>query len=363
MGLLSTALLESKLHALYQEIIAIREDDAYLKSIGAFGSDMSIELWDWSQGVGLYGIWRLYQSTGEQRYLDYLLGWYERHCAEAAVKNVNHVAPMLTLVSIYEAQRDPRWLPLIEEYGDWLEHGLLRTSMGGFAHTTATRNNEEQLWVDTLFMSGLFHAKAGRLLGRQNWCDEILYQFMLHAQFLIDPVTGLWRHGWHFAQKHHFAGALWGRGNGWAAATAVELLEMLPQPSPARRLLEQNYLRHCQALLAVQAANGMWHTLLIDPTSYQESSATAAIAYAFLKGVRLGLLDSGYERAGGAALAALTERINDRGELAEVSSGTPVFKTLDEYCRVPIKQRSYGQSLAMLALAEGLLHLGLRNTD
>ncbi len=169
MATLNVALLETKLQALYQEIIAIREDDAYLKSIGAFGSDMSIELWDWSQGVGLYGIWRLYKSTGEQRYLDYLLGWYERHVAEAAVKNVNHVAPMLTLVSIYEEQRDPRWLPLIEEYGDWLAHGLIRTSMGGFAHTTATRNNEEQLWVDTLFMSGLFHAKAGRLLARQDW--------------------------------------------------------------------------------------------------------------------------------------------------------------------------------------------------
>ena len=351
-----SSLLASKLQALYQAIIAIREDDAYLKSIGAYGSDMSIELWDWSQGVGLYGIWRLYESTGEPRYLDYLHGWYARHIAEAAVKNVNHVAPMLTLVSMCQTQADARWQALIQEYGDWLMHELIRTEMGGFTHTTATRNNEQQLWVDTLFMSGLFLAKAGRLLARRDWCDEVRYQFLLHAQFLIEPARGLWRHGWHFAEKHHFSGALWGRGNGWAALTAIELLDILSDPCPAQRLLIQNYQRHCQALLAMQADNGMWHTLLNDRDSYQEASATAAIACALLKGARLGVLDKRYQQAGLHALHAVLSRINPEGELADVSSGTPVFHTVQEYKDVPIKQRSYGQSLAMLALAEGLLH-------
>jgi unsaturated rhamnogalacturonyl hydrolase len=353
------ALIRKKLHALYDGVIAIREDDAKLKAMGAFGSDMSIELWDWAQGVGLYGIWRLYKSTGEARYLHYLEGWYERHIDEAAVKNVNHVAPMLTLVSMWEASGNKQWQPLIEEYTSWLAKDLLRTEMAGFAHTTATRNNEEQLWVDTLFMGGLFHAKAGVLMNRPDYCEEILYQFSLHAQFLIEPASGLWRHGWHFGERHHFAGALWGRGNGWAAATGVELLDMLPQPSAARRFLEQSFIRHCHALSEVQATNGMWHTLLDDADSYQESSATAAIAYAFLKASRLGILDTSFREAGALAIGALVERVDDAGEVAEVSSGTPVFTSLQEYREVPIRQRSYGQSLAMLALAEALLHPSL----
>lgn len=348
--------VNTKLRALYSEVIAIRENDAQLKASGAFGSDMSIELWDWSQGVGLYGIWRLYQSTHEPRYLDYLLRWYERHIAEAAVKNVNHVAPMLTLISIYEATRDDYWLPLINEYCDWLLHGLIRTEMGGFAHTTATRNNEEQLWVDTLFMSGLFLAKAGQVLGRKDCTDEVVYQYLLHAQFLTDPVTGLWRHGWHFGEQHHFAGALWGRGNGWAVAMSIDLYEMLDDDTPARRLLQQNFLRHCRGLLARQDAGGMWHTLLDDPASYLESSATAALGYGFLKGVRLGVLGQEYATAGAQAIAALLSRISDGGEVADVSTGTPVFKTQEEYRQVEIRQRSYGQSLAMLALSEALCH-------
>lgn len=356
MATIDQTLVKQKLLALYDEIIAIREDDAYLKSIGAYGSDMSIELWDWSQGVGLYGIWRLYQSTKDPRYLSYLEGWYERHAAESAVKNVNYVAPMLTLVSMVEVSGQERWVPLVEEFCDWIRTGLPRTEMGGFAHTTATRNNEEQLWVDTLFMSGLFFARAGVVLGRPEYVDEIIYQYLLHTQFLSDPATGLWRHGWHFREKHHFANALWGRGNGWAAATGVDLLEIMPRSTPSAWLIQQNVIRHCRGLLERQDASGMWHTLLDDPNSYLEASATAAIAYAFLKGQRLGLLVPQYEEAGARAVAALLERIDAQGQLADVSTGTPVFKTLEEYRQVEIRQRSYGQSLAMLALSEALLH-------
>lgn len=254
--------------------------------------------------MGLYGIWRLYEATGDQTYVDYLSAWFERHQAEAAVKNVNHVAPMLTLVSLLKQQENAKWRALVNEYGEWIEQGLLRTEMGGFAHTTATRNNEGQLWVDTLFMDGLFHVKAGQLLNKPAYCEEVIYQFLLHTQFLSDPVSGLWRHGWHFTEKHHFAGALWGRGNGWAA-----------------------------------------------------------IAYAFLKGYRLGILDSRFADAGIKAIDALLARIDQQGQLAEVSSGTPVFMTLPEYTDVPIRQRSYGQSLTMLALAEMLRHPALLRVD
>ncbi|MGL9750760.1 MAG: glycoside hydrolase family 88 protein [Symbiopectobacterium sp.] len=149
----------------------------------------------------------MYQASWDQTYVDYLSAWFERHQTEAAVKNVNHVAPMLTLVSLLEQQE-----------------------------------------------------------------------------------------------------------------------------------------------------NAQWRALLNDMHSYQELSATAAIAYAFLKGFRLGILDSRFADAGVNAIAALLARIDQQGQLAEVSSGTLVFMTLPEYTDVPIRQRSYGQSLAMLALAEMLRH-------
>ena len=38
---------------------------------------------------------------------------------------------------------------------------------------------------------------------------------MLHIKYLSDRKTGLWFHGWTFAGRYHFAGALWARGNSW----------------------------------------------------------------------------------------------------------------------------------------------------
>lgn len=348
--------INNKLRLLFDGITEIREDDAYLKSIGAYGSDMSIELWDWSQGVGLYGIWRLYQSTGKKEYLDYLYGWYTRHLAESEIKNVNYTAPMLALVSIAEQEHDGRWSDKINEFCAWIEKGLTRTEMDGFAHTTATRSNEEQLWVDTLFMSGLFFARAGLVLNKPEYFNEVIYQYLLHTQFLSDPATGLWRHGWTFKEKHHFAGALWGRGNGWACMTGVDLLELMKENTPSKKFITNNFKRQCSALLQRQDKTGLWHTLIDDPASYIESSASAAVAYAFLKGFRLGILGREFEEAGKKAIHALIGKINGKGEVDDVSSGTPVFATAAEYLEVPIRQRSYGQSLAMIALSEALLH-------
>lgn len=46
------------------------------------------------------------------------------------MKNVNHVAPMLTLVPLLEQQENAQWRALVNEYGEWIEQGLLRTEMG-----------------------------------------------------------------------------------------------------------------------------------------------------------------------------------------------------------------------------------------
>lgn len=43
---------------------------------------------------------------------------------------------------------------------------------------------------------------------------------MIHIQYLMDPTTGLWIHGWEFDDEgsgHGFARALWGRGNCWVS--------------------------------------------------------------------------------------------------------------------------------------------------
>ena len=181
----------SKLDTLFNEVIVVRTNDAELKKQKVIASDLSIENWDWSQGVGIYGIWRLYQITRDPRYLDYLNGWFSRRMAEGLPeKNINRMAPMLTATCMAAELGETGWLTDIADYADWIDTRLLRTQENGYTHCTSDHLNEEQLWVDTLFMSGLFHARASQLLNKPHYMDDVAYQFLLHIKYLVDRRSG-----------------------------------------------------------------------------------------------------------------------------------------------------------------------------
>ncbi|TJV07789.1 MAG: glycoside hydrolase family 105 protein, partial [Mesorhizobium sp.] len=103
--------------------------------------------------------------------------------------------------------------------------------------------------------------------------DEAVRQFLVHARYLADPKTGLWFHGWTFAGRHNFAGALWARGNAWITVGILDLIENGGVGKPVEAYLLGVLEAQIEALLRLQAPSGAWHTLLDDPTSYEEMSA------------------------------------------------------------------------------------------
>lgn len=112
-----------------------------------------------------------------------------------------------------------------------------------------------------------------------------------------------------------------------------------------------------EALLPLQAETGMWHTLLDEPSSYLETSASAGIAYGLLKGARLGVGDARWRTAGLRALDAVIDAVDEGGVVTGVSYGTRMGHDLQHYRDIPIQPTGYGQSLAILALVEGRRHL------
>ena len=98
----------------------------------------------------------------------------------------------------------------------------------------------------------------------------------------------------------------------------------------------------------------MWHTLIVDPSSYLEASATAGFAYGILKAVRKRYLPAEYEMVGIKAIRAVLANIDEAGELKQVSFGTAMGETMQFYKDIPLTSMPYGQSLAICALAEFL---------
>ena len=209
------------------------------------------------------------------------------------------------------------------------------------------------VWDDTLFMTVLVLANMGRILGRQDYTDEAVYQFLLHTKYLADKKTGLWYHGFTFHGNHNFAGAFWGRGNCWVTIAIPLLLEMLPIGQPARRILVNALENQIASLAKYQDGNGMWHTLIDDPTSYVEASATSGFGYGILKAVHMGLVDAAYAENAKKALAPILKCIREDGIVDQVSYGTAMGReTKDFYKQIPLRQMPYGQAMAMLFLME-----------
>ncbi|HEX7800773.1 MAG TPA: glycoside hydrolase family 88 protein, partial [Asticcacaulis sp.] len=187
-----------------------------------------------------------------------------------------------------------------------------------------------------------------------HYVEEAKRQFLIHIKYLADRKTGLWFHGWTFDGRHNFAGALWGRGNSWVTIVIPEFIELLdlPRDDALRVFLIDTLEAQVKALAKVQAPSGLWRTILDDETSYEEAAASAGFAYGILKAVRKGYISKAYEAIGVAGAKAVRAHISSEGELTQVSFGTPVFNTIQEYKDIPLTSMPFGQAMALLAMGE-----------
>ncbi|CAH0000111.1 unnamed protein product [Clonostachys byssicola] len=329
--------------------------------------------WDWTHGVGLYGIWKYYELTGDPRHLGLIEAWFASHFD----KNINTMSVFLTLAYVYEKTGNQTYLPWLEAWAEWAFHDLPRTEYGGMQHITYVKENAQQLWDDTLMMTALPLAKIGKLLNRPQYVEEALRQMLILIQYLFDNQTGLFFHGWKFEPTaegktgHHFAEARWARGNSWLTIVIPEMLELIENDSssPALGALRSHLINtltaQCRALAQLQEPDsGLWRTLLDVPSSegsYPEASATAGFAYGILKARRKHLLpnETGlahlsrtYDEIALLAIKGILANISPDGELLQTSFGTGMGDTLQFYKDIPLTSMPYGQAMAIIALVE-----------
>ncbi|WOI11335.1 glycoside hydrolase family 105 protein [Thalassospira lucentensis] len=325
---------------------------------GTAGDYVSFDSWEWPQGVGLYGIAQLWLQTGDAEARSILENWYEKQLSLGLPsQNVNTTAPMLALSILWQQTRDPRWEPVLDDWANRLIADAPRTTSGGFQHDVSDKINNGELWDDTLFMLALFLASYGQASGRKDLIEEAKFQFLVHTHYLCEPETGLWFHGWTFDGHHNFARARWARGNSWISAGILDLIELADLDAATRRYLLWVVKAQLSSLIDYQTQNGTWHTLVDDPTSYEEISATSAIGYALLKGYRLGLGPESWKTAGQKALHAVLGNIDSNGVVQQVSYGTRMGHDLEFYKNIPLHPTGYGQSMALLCLVEALNHI------
>lgn len=188
----------------------------------------------------------------------------------------------------------------------------------------------DQVWCDGMYMGPALLAqlinykKATNNVSNDDW-SLLTKQFTITWEQLRDSKTGLLYHGmtatptitdWSKATDatSYHSGAFWGRANAWYMLALVDVLELMPTSNTNYSTLK-GYLENLAASIAsYQNADGTWYQVLDQKDNaldgnYEESSCSALFTAAYLKALRLKLLESSkYETMAKKAYVALVNK-------------------------------------------------------
>jgi unsaturated rhamnogalacturonyl hydrolase len=316
--------------------------------------------WDWPGGVALYGVCRAWEATGEERYLGAVKAWVDEYLELGIPEfNVNVCAMGHCLITLSEATGEDRYAELALRKAEYIEKRALRFGEGVLQHTVSSKNDfPGQAWADTLFMAAYFLLRMGLKHGNADWVEDALRQWYWHEELLQDPETNLFFHGYDDARKDHMSGIRWARANAWAAYTMARALTLIDYLYPMFMRIDGSLRDQLSTLVRLQSPEGLWRTVLDDPESYCETSASAGIAAAIaLRGYPL------HRKYLHRAVRGVASQIGPDGSVLNVSGGTAVMPDIAAYRAIPRKRsQGWGQGLT-LAFLSILLERGEAGRD
>uniref|UniRef100_UPI003FEE1CF7 glycoside hydrolase family 88 protein n=1 Tax=Prevotella sp. TaxID=59823 RepID=UPI003FEE1CF7 len=199
--------------------------------------------------------------------------------------------------------------------------------LGGWFHKY---NYVDQVWCDGMYMGPALLAQlinyknATNNVSNDDW-SLLTKQFSITWEQLRDSKTGLLYHGmtatptitdWSkdTTPTSYHSGAFWGRANAWYMLALVDVLELMPTSNTNYSTLKGYLEKLAESIASYQNADGTWYQVLDQKDNalegnYEESSCSALFTAAYLKALRLKLLESSkYETMAKNAYVALVNK-------------------------------------------------------
>lgn len=332
--------------------------------------DFRLTSYEW--GVTYAGMTRVGEITGDERYtaytkerLNFLAAAYpafkklydqypkpanpmRQPVAPHALDDVG--AMCAAMIKEYRRSKEPLLRPMIDAYIAYVSTKEYRLADGTLARNRPQKNT---LWLDDLFMSVPALAQMGKLTGDTKYYGDAVKQVLQFSRRMFNKELGIYMHGWVEAMQVH-PEFHWGRANGWAVMTMVELLDVLPENYKGRDDVMAQLKAHISGLATYQSGQGFWHQLLDRADSYLETSATAIYAYAIAKAVNRGWIDAkAFAPVCLLAWNAVSTKVNDKGQVEGTCVGTGMaFDPAFYYYRPVNVYAAHGYGPVLLAGAE-----------
>ena len=279
--------------------------------------------WHYHQGVFLCGMEQLAARTGDSRYDDYIRGYVDDLVDEHgnfyyARDELDAIQAGQLLFRLHERTGDSRYRAAADKLRS-LFRTLNRTSEGGFWHKD---KYPFQMWLDGLYMGGVFALKYANAYGEASLREMVLHQESLMRRHMRDPRTGLLYHAWDESRSMPWADPrtgcspeFWGRSLGWYGLALAEFLELLPEENAGYVALKEAQREFVSALIRYQdSASGLWFQVVDKghlTDNWLETSCSCLFVHAIAKSIRQGVIGAEHAEAAKRGYAGLISRLRE----------------------------------------------------
>ena len=278
--------------------------------------------WNYIDGCMMIALLNLHRITGEERYYTFAEHFLDHYVFEdgslrgfkEADYNLDNICEGRVLFDVYRLSGKEKYRKAIDTlYGQILRQP--RTHEGNFWHKAIYPN---QVWLDGLYMAQVFYARYTMEMESGAHIDDIRAQFQTVRARMYDAETGLYRHGYDASKTAFWADPEtgcsknpWLRSLGWFSAALIDVTAEIDDASfradmtAIAQELAINLLPYIDS-----DANMLWQVPNQPGRegNYPETSGSAMVAYFYLKGARLGMLDASYAEVGERIFHAICKR-------------------------------------------------------
>lgn len=287
--------------------------------------------WNYIDGCMITAVLALAEITGEKKYADFADRFIDHYVSEDGSilgysrekYNLDDINEGRTLFDLYKKTGKEKYKKAIFSLYEQLREQP-RTVTGNFWHKQIYPN---QIWLDGLYMAQPFYLRFMREFGGGDYSDSIS-QFKNVRKLMFDEEKRLYVHGLDCSKEAFWAdketgrsASFWLRSIGWFSVALADAAEEL-EDADAKETLSAIFAELIDGIAQyADPETGMFYQVVDrggEKGNYLETSGSSMIAYAMLKGARIGLLDKKYAAFGKKTFDGICEKylkINENGGL------------------------------------------------
>lgn len=289
--------------------------------------------WDYVDGCMIKAILEMYSITGDKDYLEFADNFVNAKVREdgsidgynVEELNIDNVNAGKTLFELYDLTGKEKYRLAMDLIYSQVQK-MPRTKAGNFWHKNIYPN---QVWLDGMYMGQPFYMEYDTRFGNKEHYDDIKNQFENVIKIMRNPINGLYYHAYDESREMFWCDKvtglsqnIWLRAIGWYSMALLDTYDKADaSETEIRKILADAFKDLMDAMIKYQDESGMWYQVVNFggmKGNYLETSGSSIMAYALLKGVRLGVLPESYKEYGMKAFNGVTENrltVDENGEL------------------------------------------------